>query len=307
MTLEAAYEDWLRHLTAEKGLSTKTVEAYTADVKAFLDFAGRGGADCAGLDRMLHDRYFESLAPCAGSTTARRRSSLKSFLAYGEQEGWVDPPFTETLETWHFRSAVPDYLTEAEIRRLLEGAAREDGPHAERDRLALRLMVFLGLRVGEVCALKVSDVDGSEALLRVEGKGSRVRLMPLPPWLRDELVGWVRLGRGASRGPALFPAASGGFPTRQEIWRFVKRLAASVGIRRRVHPHILRHSFATQLLGSGAGLRAVQDLLGHADVRTTERYTHVAPERLRGVVEACHPLQGAGALQTSKKPGNGPY
>lgn len=298
-------EAFLEMLAAERGAAVNTLESYRSDLEDFAGFtAARGtAAETAGSDDIgaylgdLADRGF------AASSQARKLSALRQFYRFLYAEGIRGDDPSATVDSPKRRRPLPKVLSEADVDRLIEAArsnARRDGSDAVRLR-AQRLYTLLevlyatGLRVSELVSLPSSAVGPEHRVITVRGKGGRERLVPLNEAASAAMADLVRLRRSLGRdddGPWLFPSSgdSGHF-TRQAFGRDLKTLAASLGIAAgRVSPHVLRHAFASHLLQNGADLRAVQQLLGHADISTTQIYTHVLEERLKRLVKDHHPL-----------------
>lgn len=303
----ALVDAFLESMSVERGAARNTLDAYARDLSdylACLKTRGRGPLDAEGRDVRA---YLAGLAEAglSTSTAARRLSALRQFhkFLYGEGLRGDDP--SGIVEAPRRKRAVPDVLTGAEVERLLaaaaegvEDAARTPGERLRAARLAaaLELLYASGLRVSELIALPKSATRAGAAMLAVRGKGSKERLVPLSGAAvtaarryRD-LLEAVQPGLAASKW--LFPSDSdSGHMTRQAFARDLKQMAGAAGIRGdRVSPHALRHAFASHLLQNGADLRVVQELLGHADVSTTQIYTHVLDERMAGMVADLHPL-----------------
>lgn len=282
-------------LSLEAGHSAHTVAGYLRDIRRMAGYAAARGAGgpAAVTPALLRDLVFElkdlGMAP---ATIRRQVSALHTYFGFLVGEGVLRADPSDRLETPRKGRTLPGVLTVAELGAMMAAPSLED-PLAWRDRALLELGYGAGLRVSELCALGTGDLLPGEALVRVFGKGGKERLVPLGrPALGAIAVYLSRtrpaLDRGKGGGKLLLNAR--GTPlSRVGAWGIIKRLAARAGITRRVTPHTLRHSFATHLLEGGADLRAVQEMLGHADLSTTQIYTHVDRDYLKGVHREFHP------------------
>lgn len=295
-------------LAAERGAAPNTLAAYRADLLDFAAFARRAGVAepaAAGPDT-LRD-YLRSLSDAGLSprTAARRLSSLRQFYGFLGREGLRADDPTPLLDSPRLPPGLPKPLAETEVEALIDGGARLPGHRGPLAVAALELLYCSGLRATELVTLPVAALREDEPLVAVRGKGGRERLVPISARAREAAL--AARAATAERGAAaknvrasvsarwLFPArGASGHMTRQGLGLLLKDAALAAGIDpERVSPHVLRHSFASHLLGRGADLRSLQLLLGHADIATTQIYTKVLEERLRALVEAHHPLAGA--------------
>src|SRR5690606_23835819 len=283
------------YLAFEAGSAANTVEAYQRDLRRLGEFAAsKGVRDPAALTR-TQLREFVFLLKDLGLTPASIRraiSAVRTYYGFLLAEGRATEDPSDRLESPKRWRTLPEVLGVAEIGALL-GAPGLDDPLGWRDRALLELGYGAGLRVSELCGLKTADLVLSDGLVRVFGKGSKERLVPVGRGVIKAVSVYLHtlrpeLDRGSSKGHLLLNAR-GGPLSRVGAWGIVKRAAERAGITRRVTPHTLRHSFATHLLEGGADLRAVQEMLGHADLSTTQIYTHVDREYLRSVHRKYHP------------------
>jgi len=292
---EFRLESFVDFLSFERGLSDRTLAAYRRDLEKLLAYLEECGLndpreithqDLRGFVFALKDRGL------AASSIRRSISSLRGYFAFLLEEDVLQADPSERLESPKAGRKLPDVLSVEEVGRILE-APDPGGPVYWRDRSILEVLYATGMRVSELVSLKMADLDLEESLCTVFGKGSKERLVPLGGPARralDRYLAQVRpvLDRGKGEG-RVFLNQRGNPLTRATIWDLVKRYAARAGIRRNVSPHTFRHSFATHLLEGGADLAAVQELLGHADISTTQIYTHVDREYLREVHRSYHP------------------
>ena len=282
-------------LALERGSAPTTTEAYERDLERFALFAQSKGARApTGVtSRLLRDYVYHLKDVGLAPTSIRRNvSAVRTYYRFLLGEGQVVRDPSERLETPKKWRTLPDVLTAAEIDRLL-AAVTLDEPLAFRDRAMLELAYGAGLRVSEWISLGVKDVMLDEALVRVLGKGSKERLVPIGRRAIAATAVYVRelrprLEKGKGRG-ALILSARGAQLTRMGAWKILQKYVRKAELKKRVTPHTLRHSFATHLLEGGADLRAVQEMLGHADISTTQIYTHVDREYLRSVHKQFHP------------------
>jgi integrase/recombinase XerD len=291
LNLDAAIESFLTHLAVERGLAPSTIEAYGRDLSSLA--ATTGEAEIAAVDAAAVRRHLDRLdrKGIGASTRARALSAIAGLLAFLRAEGLLASDPMADVERPRRGRRVPRVLSVEQVERLI--LAPDDSPLGIRDRAILEVLYAGGLRVSELCGLRLGDLELEARVCRVTGKGRRQRLAPLgdpavvclnryleevrPRWLRDTATDAVFVSR---RGSAV---------TRQAVWYRLRHHALAAGIERRITPHVLRHCFATHLLEGGADLRMVQEMLGHADIGTTEIYTHVSRERLHSVVERSHP------------------
>ena len=290
---------WHGHMTAflnfcrvEKGLSANSLEAYSADLARFAKFIGKSD-EIPGTEAIRHylDHLLQEAGLCSRSI-ARHLTTLRSFYSFLLRENIIDADPTRHLGTPRQWQTIPKYLNQQEIERLIEApdTARANGL---RDRSMLELLYATGLRVSELCQLGVSDLDLGLGYLRTTGKGNKQRLVPVGAAAIKAVEKYLRQGRPVllkrKTSRYLFVTARGGCLTRQAFWKLLAGYGRKAGIFRGLTPHVLRHSFATHLLEGGADLRSVQAMLGHADISTTQIYTHVMRSRLRDTVQKHHP------------------
>jgi len=288
-------EQFADHLALEAGSSENTVEAYGRDLARLGDFAwSRGVRRPDGLTRPLLREFVFLLKDLGLAATSIRRSvsAVRTYYAFLIGEGLVQEDMSDRLETPKTWRTLPETLSQTEMSALLAAPSADD-LLAWRDRALLELGYGAGLRVSELCTLTLSDLFLGEQLVRVFGKGSKERLVPLGRQSLGTIsiyLGQVRpsLDRGASKNCVLLNAR-GGPLSRMGAWQIVRKAVDAAGITKGVSPHTLRHSFATHLLEGGADLRAVQEMLGHADLSTTQIYTHVDRDYLRSVHKQFHP------------------
>ena len=285
---------FLDAIWAESGLARPTLDSYRRDLEGFARWRdGRGGGlaatDRAGLFDYLAWRTRQGYSP---RSNARLLSALRAFFAHRLRQGLRRDDPTALLDPPRLPRSLPKALAESEIDALL-AAPDTATPLGLRDRAMLELMYASGLRVSELVTLKSVHVGLNEGALRITGKGSKERLVPFGEeahvWLRRYLAEARAAILGGQQTDALFVTARGAGMTRQMFWTLVKKHALAAGIHVPLSPHTLRHAFATHLLNHGADLRAVQMLLGHADISTTQIYTHVARERLKALHAQHHP------------------
>jgi integrase/recombinase XerD len=280
-------------LWLEEGLAGNTLAAYRRDLTMYADWlAGQGRAIDATTEPDLNG-YFAARHRETKATSANRRLTvLKRYFRWALRERMIDADPTLRLQSAKQPLRVPKTLTEAQVEALLE-APDVDTPLGLRDRTMLELIYASGLRVSELVTLKTFNVAMGEGVLRVLGKGSKERLVPFGQVARDWIVRYLADARpailGGQQTEDLFVTARGHGMTRVMFWVIVKKHARTAGITAPLSPHTLRHAFATHLLNHGADLRAVQMLLGHADISTTTIYTHVARERLKQLHAQHHP------------------
>ncbi len=279
------------------GVAASTVEAYARDVRSFVTWAERLGATGpSAVERTTLRRYLAYLATRghARRTIARRASALRRYFGWLRRTGAIEADPSVGLSAPRGDGRLPRVLRPDELRALLDdapagGGGRPDGPRGLRDDAVLEVLYGSGLRVAELCGLDVGDIDTVRRRLTVWGKGAKQRAVPLGEPSADALDRWLRDGREAfvteaTPVGAAFLNARGRRLTPRDARRIVDRRSPSP-----THPHALRHTFATHLLDGGADLRVVQELLGHSDLATTQRYTHVSKERLRAVFTETHP------------------
>lgn len=278
----------------ERGLAQNTLAAYRADLLAlqrWLESRGIGIAE-AGRADLLAYLALRAQAGAKPGSTARQLSSFRRFFRHLLRERRITTDPTAEIAAPRLGRRLPKALSEAEVETLLAAPAG-DGPLELRDRAMLEMLYATGLRVSELVSLKYTQINLNQGVVRVTGKGSRERLVPLGAQAIDMLRDFERRGRAAlladRQSDALFPTRSGRAMTRQAFWHLIKRHARTAGIEKPLSPHTLRHAFATHLLNHGADLRVVQMLLGHSDLSTTQIYTHVARERLKALHETHHP------------------
>jgi integrase/recombinase XerD len=297
MTLERSSADirteFLRFLTVEKGLSANTLAAYGRDLDRFILFCGRQKTswDRARESDLAAFVRSESKAGLSPRSLARRISTLKSFYRFLLLDGRLEKNPAIYLISPKAWQSLPKYLSETEVKILLEipNAAEVRGL---RDRAMLEVMYASGLRVSELIGLKPADVRQKDEFVLCRGKGSKERIVPLGKSAVAAVALYLEKARpqlAVKNSDALFLSRRGGPFTRQGFWKMLKGRAKAAGLGAKVHPHVLRHSFATHLLEHGADLRSVQMMLGHSNITTTQIYTHVSRDRLRRVYDKFHP------------------
>jgi integrase/recombinase XerD len=292
--MRAHIDEYLAHLRLERGLSPTTLASYTNDLKLFEQFCKRRGVTSVARVRTVTIREFlhwlrETRQP---ATAARKLACLKGFFKFFAAQGTVTENPTAFVETPRLWRRLPQTLNEAEVTRFLASPMMDD--LGLRDVALLELLYGSGLRVSEAASLDVSNVNLDVGFVRCLGKGSKERLVPLGTFSQQALRRYLtdvrpRLIKKRVQAQAIFVNRSGLRLTRQRIWQLVKRYAAKADVAKRISPHTLRHSFATHLLMRGADLRTVQELLGHANIATTQRYTQVDRARLKSIHEQYHP------------------
>lgn len=290
--LAAAATAFLSYLRVERGLSKNSILAYSFDIKDFQAYAGPG--PIIGADGAVVSGYVDRLTRqgLSSRTIARRLSALKTFFRFLESEGRLDADPAALVHAPRQGQSLPKYLTRQEIERLLE-LPDVNTPLGKRDRAMLELLYSSGLRVSELCAVKMQDLNEGLGFIRVFGKGGKHRMIPVGRVAIKAIQEWAGEGRSLvlkSRSSAyLFVTRRGTAMTRQGFWKNLSEYAKIAGFTGRLTPHVVRHSFATHLLEGGADLRSVQSMLGHADIATTQIYTHVVRTRLRETVDRHHP------------------
>ncbi|WP_425155222.1 site-specific tyrosine recombinase XerD [Candidatus Palauibacter sp.] len=288
-------ESYRDHLSFERGLSPRTIDGYLREARRLAEFVISRGADSP---REVSYELLRDHVAClaeegrAASSVARAVYALRGYFRFLVLEGVIETDPSERLEAPRAGRHLPDVLSVPEIEALL-GAIPLDDRATRRDRSILELLYGCGLRVSELIDLRVRDVDLEEGLVRVRGKGSKERLVPVGAAARSAVRRYLResrpeLDRGDSEG-RVFLNLRGRPLSRMGVWKILRRHVARAGIGKHVTPHTLRHSFATHLLEGGADLASVQEMLGHADISTTEIYTHVDRSHLRQVHRSHHP------------------
>jgi len=310
--------DFLAYLEFERGLSRNTLDAYRTDLLQFGRFLEERDVTALGAQPSDVAEFLEALArgggaagnrggaaagnasprpPASPATIHRKSACLRSFYRHLRRDGLLDTDPTATLSTPRRARKLPQVLTRGEIEKLLS-QPRGTEPAALRDRALLELMYACGLRASEAIGLELLDVDVEEGVLRARGKGSKERVVPIGQAAVRALRIYLERGRPALVKGApeahLFVNFRGGQLTRQGLYKIVRRHALTAGLADRMSPHTLRHTFATHLLAGGCDLRSVQEMLGHADVSTTQLYTHLSSERLKDVYFRAHPRATVG-------------
>jgi len=296
-SLEHHLLDFLAYLEFERGLSRNTLEAYRSDLLQLgqhlrehdVDVLAVGHADLAG--------FLDALAAGGArpATLQRKAACLRSFYRHLRREAIIDHDPTADLRAPRKSQKLPQVLSRGEVDRLL-AAPRGTTPGGLRDRALLELMYACGLRASEAVGLELGDIDLEAAVLRARGKGNKERLVPIGRTAIAAMALYLQRGRPLLVGPGedrhVFVNRRGTGLTRQGLYKIVQRHARAVGLQERMSPHTLRHTFATHLLAGGCDLRAVQEMLGHADIATTQIYTHLSAERLKDVYFGAHPRAG---------------
>lgn len=308
---------FLEAQAAELGAAQNTLAAYERDLLDFDAWLKSKGHSISQADQRVVESY---LIHCddrglAASTRARRLSAIKQLYRFAFEERLRDDNPAISISGPGRDKKLPQTLSEAEVDRMLESARSFGRSLSERCRntCLMELLYATGMRVSELVSLPVAAARGDPKMLLIRGKGGKERLVPLSDPAREALTGWLklrdkaeetRLAKGHAASPYLFPSSSkAGHLTRHRFYGLIKNLAVQAGVPPSgVTPHTLRHAFATHLLSNGADLRSIQTLLGHADVATTEIYTHVLDERLRDLVHEHHPLAKAARRNAAGKP-----
>ncbi len=294
----AAVDAFLDMLRAERGAAVNTLEAYRGDLARYAAFCAGRGVPPEEATKTVVEGFVAALddAGLARRTAQRRLSALRQFHRFLVVDGWRAEDPTAHIAAPKSDRPLPRTLDEAEVDGLIAAAHEVGGPRGLRLACIVELLYASGLRVSELAGLELAAVDLCEGLVQVRGKGGKERLVPLGSQAIQAFDAYLKVRpvflAGSRDQGFLFPSRGRqGFLTRQRILQLLKGLAVDVGIRReRVSPHVLRHAFATHLLARGMDLRVLQTLLGHADIATTEIYTHLDRAQLRATVDACHPL-----------------
>lgn len=296
--MEELLQKYIKYLELERGISAYTVRNYSTDIQGFLDFLDSSGVTSLGkVDRSIMRRYLGLLQErgIARGSISRKLSALRSFYRYLMRESLVSAEPLSSLSAPKLEQRLPTFLTTDEVVRLVE-APDTRTPNGMRDRAILELLYAAGLRLSEIVDLNVGDVDLSNRQVRAWGKGSKERMVLMGKPAAEALSSYVKYARpkllGQKRTTALFLNRFGNRIARRRIEYIIKKYARQAGLDMRVYTHMLRHTFATHMLDGGADLRAVQELLGHARLATTQVYTHVSQNQIRRTYLAAHPRSG---------------
>jgi integrase/recombinase XerD len=292
--LEAQIRSFLNYLRVEKGLSDNTMYAYKRDMLKFAEFAAKQKLTAAQVERshvvdFLRSLYLKKLD---SRSVARHLVTIRHFFRFCFAEGLIQEDPAANIQSPKFRQSLPEFLSLAEVDRLL---VQPDAKSTLglRDKAMIELLYSTGLRVSELCGLKSQDIQMDLGCLRCIGKGNKERLVPVGKRALQIVQEYVAKSRpqilGKRTSPFLFPSRRGTAINRIVFWKILGTYGRKAGLRKALTPHMLRHSFATHLLDRGADLRSVQMMLGHADIATTQIYTHVVEERLKQVYKAHHP------------------
>jgi integrase/recombinase XerD len=295
METSTAITAFLTHVKVEKGLSSNTVSAYQRDLAKFNAFAQK---QKLSLETIKRDDLVDFLAglyrqKLESKTVARHLVTIRNFFRFAQTQELISADPSQNLESPKVRRALPGYLRLEEVERLLEQPDSKT-PIGLRDRAMLEVLYSTGLRVSELIGLNVTDLDSKVGSIRCIGKGDKERIVPAGRKALGAVEKYLREGRPKLLGKAvgsraLFVNRRGGSLSRVGVWKILSAYGRRAGLRVALTPHMLRHSFATHLLERGADLRSVQLMLGHADISTTQIYTHVVEERLKQIYKAHHP------------------
>jgi len=288
-------DQYLEHLIVVKGLSENSIESYERDIIYLLDFLDKESIRVQDLDEDALFLYFLILRQkgLSNKTLSRMLSSIRGFLDFLIYLEVIDSNPARLFNGPRFSRTLPQVLTRDEVSRLIEGA-NINTRLGFRDRTLMETMYGAGLRVSETCNLSILDIDFQTGFLNIRGKGDKDRMVPIHLGALELLEEYISFWRSkfSPKVDNVFLNRSGMPLSRQGIWKIIKKYAKLSGINKEISPHTLRHCFATHLLEGGADLRTVQVLLGHADISTTEIYTHVQTQRLIEVHRRCHPRAG---------------
>lgn len=286
-------DTFIDHLWLEDGLSKNTLQSYRLDLTTFAAWVCTQGKQLLTVDKNDIQQYLAVKFPQSKPRSIGRLiASLRRFYRYGLRENKISVDPTLQIESPKLPRSLPKSLNEDEVLALLNAPDLSE-PAGLRDRAMLELLYACGLRVSELVSIKTTEVSLSDAVVRVTGKGSKTRLVPMGEEAADWIGRYLKQARPEilqkRLSDALFVSNRGEAMTRQAFWYLIKRYALLAGIQKHMSPHVLRHAFATHLLNHGADLRVVQMLLGHSDISTTQIYTHVARERLKKLHSQHHP------------------
>lgn len=294
--LKYAFEDFFHYLRIERGLSKNTIESYQRDLNYYMQYVEKASKknnwDTVNRNDIVHFLYQLKDAGKSSATIARTISSIRSFHQFMVREDITNQDASLHIETPKKENKLPSVLSMTEVEQLLNMTVRT--PLSYRNKAMLEIMYATGLRVSELVALKVSDLHLSMGFVRCLGKGAKERIIPLGNVAEQAVEDYLQHGRSAilknkKDERVLFLNQHGRPLTRQGFWKILKKIALEANIQKPITPHILRHSFATHLLENGADLRAVQEMLGHTDISTTQIYTHVTKTRLKDMYDTYHP------------------
>ncbi len=295
----ASVARFLDYLADQRHVSAQTLRAYASDLEQFRrhltgDEKGRVAPRPEEIDKLAIRGWIATLSRSGleKSSVARKLSTVRSFLRHVTREGRIESSPAATIPTPRVARKLPATLTVDEMFNLLD-RIQQDDPLSRRDRAILELLYAAGLRVSELVGLDLADVDLSSSMVRVTGKGNKERLVPFGRQAEESMRRWLeasqKLRAKSGAATAVFLNARGGRLTDRSVRRILNRRLSEAAIHAHLSPHALRHSFATHLLGAGADLRAIQELLGHASLSTTQRYTHVSMDALMRVYDRAHP------------------
>ncbi|MDE0838295.1 MAG: site-specific tyrosine recombinase XerD [Kiritimatiellae bacterium] len=286
---------FLDYVALERGLSPNTQSAYASDLERFTAYLGQQGIDTFNATTRKHVLNFmlaERERGLSVNSLSRRLVAIKVFFRYLQREGLLDTNVTDAMDSPRLWKLLPGVLSQDEVDRLIT-APKGDDRQALRDRAMMELMYASGLRVSELAQLQIGDLHLESDYLKCLGKGNKVRIVPFGESSKTCIVRYLNEARPlyvkSVNDDSVFLTYRGRGFSRKGIWDFIKRYAALAGIEKPVSPHTLRHSFASHLLANGAPLRVIQEMLGHADIATTQIYTHVDQGRLQSIHKQFHP------------------
>ena len=294
-SLDILADQYINYLLVEKGLSGNTIESYSSDITRFLDFlkdnrvTSISEADTAVILKYLIILKNQNLGP---KSRARHLVSIRGFYRFLLQEKFISSDPSRLIELPKSGLKLPEVLSIDEVKQLLSSIDNTT-PSGARNAAMVELLYAAGLRVSELITLKIQDVNLEACFVRIFGKGSKERIVPIGLFAREKIDSYIKTGRPHllknDTSQYLFVARAGKPMSRQGFWKLLKKYALMAGISKKITPHSLRHSFASHLLEGGADLRAVQVMLGHVDISTTQIYTHVARDQLKKMHEKFHP------------------
>lgn len=293
--MDAQLDQYINYLIVEKGLSRQTIESYSRDLREYLQFLIESRINSLSLTDSAHViQHLISLQKkgLSARTRARHLVSIRGFYTFLEYEKYIEDNPAKLVDMPKSGLSLPDVLSKSSIEAILRQPDRSN-PRGLRDAAMLELLYAAGLRVSELINVTVQNINLEAGFVRVMGKGSRERVVPIGMFARRQIEKYIQNGRSIllknMNSEYLFVARAGNPMSRQGFWKLLRGYGLKAGIKEKISPHSFRHSFASHLLEGGADLRAVQEMLGHVDISTTQIYTHVAKERLKQIHSKYHP------------------